>query len=146
MISPTGKEIRSDSEGDGHYNARRSGGKKHKGTDYLAIAGQPIVAPFDMVLERYSRPSSRFPKESGVAWYTPSGSGKIFYFVPLPKLVGTFVTKATVIGIAIDLKTYYGPNMDSHIHFQIDSFDPEILRRLSQILVDYRMFAEPSLP
>jgi len=146
MISPTGFGIRNDSEGAGHYGALRSGGRLHKGTDYQVIAGQPVVAPFDMILSRYSRPSTKFPLESGVVWKTPSGSGKIFYFVPIPDLIGTFVTKATVIGVAIDLTTYYGPNMTSHIHFQIDSFDPELLRRLAEVMVDYRMFSEPSLP
>jgi len=145
MISPTGKGIRNDSEGLGHYGASR-GTRRHKGTDYLALPGQPIVAPFDMVLSRYSNPSTKFPLESGIKWKTPSGSGKMFYFVPIAELIGTFVTKAQVIGIAIDLTLYYGPNIDSHIHFQIDSFDPEILHRLSQIMIDYRMFSEPSLP
>ncbi len=145
MISPTSLGIRNDLEGLGHYGANRSGGRPHKGTDYLAIAGQTVVAPFDMVLSRYSRPSKKFPLESGVKWTTPSGSGRMWYFVPIPKLIGTFVSKATVIGIAIDLKTYYGNNIDSHVHFQINSFDPEIFRRLSEVMVDYRMFSEPSL-
>ncbi|MCP4607707.1 MAG: hypothetical protein GY845_03180 [Planctomycetes bacterium] len=146
MISPTGKPIRNDSAGLGHYGAKRSGNRLHHGTDYLAIAGQPIVAPFDMVLSRYSNPSSKFPLESGVKWVTPSGSGKMFYFVPIPKLIGTFVSKAEVIGIAIDLATYYGSDVSSHIHFQIDSFDPEMFRRLAEIMTDYRMFSNVELP
>ena len=143
MISPTGHDIRNDSEGFGHYGAKRAGNRLHKGTDYFAIPNQPIVAPFDMVLSRYSRPSDKFPRESGVKWKTPSGSGRMWYFVPIPKLIGTFVSKGTVIGIAIDLTTYYGPKIDSHVHFQINSFDPEIFHRLSKIMTDYRMFSEP---
>ena len=145
MISPTGLGIRDDAEGFGHYGAKR-GTKIHQGTDYLAVPGQPIVAPFDMVLSRYSNPNSGFPLESGVKWVTPSGSGRMWYFVPIPKLIGTFVTKAEVIGIAIDLTTYYGPKMLSHIHFQINSFDPEIFRRLSSVMTDYHLFSEPVLP
>ena len=144
MISPTGLGIRNDSEGFGHFGAKR-GTKLHRGTDYLAIAGQDIVAPFDMVLSRYSNASDKFARESGIKWQTPVGSGRMWYFTPKPDLIGTFVSKGTVIGTALDLIPYYGPNILSHIHFQINSFDPEFFRRLSEIMTDYKMFSEPNL-
>lgn len=139
MISPTGLGIRNDSEGLGHYNSIRHGGRQHKGTDYLAVAFQDIIAPFDMILKRYANPTMKFPRESGVEWITPFASGKMFYFIPKPELIGSFVIKSHVIGTAIDLKPYYGENIKSHIHFQIDSIDPELFRSLSNVLKKYQM-------
>ncbi len=140
MISPTDLGIRNDSEGLGHYGATRTGGHHHKGTDYLAVAGQTIRAPFDMILSRYSKPSNKFPLESGIKWVTPVGSGRMWYFVPIPKLIGTFVPKDLVIGVAIDLKTYYGPKIDCHVHFQINSVDPEIFRSITTTINRYQIF------
>jgi len=119
MISPTGLDIRSDSEGDGHYGAPR-GSRLHKGEDYLAKSGQTVVAPFDMLVVRYARPSTRFPIESGIKWATENNEGRMFYFVPNPNLISKQVKAGQVIGSAIDLTTYYGSEMSCHIHFQIN--------------------------
>ena len=141
MISPTGRGIRNDSEGQGHYGASRKKtfrGKTihytHKGTDYLATEGQEIVAPFDMLLERYSKPSIKFPRESGIKWSTHQGNGKMFYFEPNLIHIGSIVPQGMVIGIAMDLKPYYGSKISNHIHFQIDSFNPEFIRSLTTVL------------
>ncbi len=134
MISPTGKELRNDSEGCGYYGAKREGNRRHKGTDYLATPGQTIIAPFDLVLKRYSRPTKNFPQNSGILWQTPKGQGKMFYFTPYEKLIGTYVPQGTEIGVALDLTPFYGSEMLSHIHFQIDSLDPELIRSLSTII------------
>lgn len=138
MISPTGLGIRTDSEGYGHYGSRR-GRRIHKGTDYLAEPNQDIVAPFDMLIKRYANPTTEFPLTSGIAWTTPHMMGKMFYFVPDPHLIGAVVTKGQYIGLAIDLEKYYSADMSSHIHFQIDSFDPEFLRRLSEVMIDFNI-------
>ena len=148
MISPTGQGIRNDSEGSGYYGARR-GSRFHKGTDYLATPGQPIVAPFDMVLDRYSKPSDKpliknfiilkFAHKSGVKWSTPSGSGRMWYFTPIPELIGTFVSEGTEIGHALDLNKFYHSRMLSHIHFQINSFDPEYWKQLTELINKYQI-------
>ena len=44
MINPTGKGIRSDAAGDGHYGAKR-GHRLHFGLDLLCDPYQPIKAP-----------------------------------------------------------------------------------------------------
>ena len=138
MISPTGLGIRNDSEGSGAYGSKR-GRRIHKGTDYLAEPNQDIVAPFNMFIKRYAAPTSAFPLTSGIAWSTPYMIGKMFYFVPDPHLITAVVTKGQYIGTAIDLKKYYSKEMSSHIHFQIDSIDPEFLRSLSEVITNFHL-------
>ena len=138
MISPTGLGIRTDPAGSGHYGSRR-GRRIHKGTDYLAEPNQDIIAPFDMVIKRYANPTTAFPLTSGIVWTTPHMTGKMFYFVPDSHLIGAVVTAGQYLGLAIDLKKYYSADMSSHIHFQIDSFDPEFLRSLTELITNFNI-------
>jgi len=119
MISPTGEGVRMDTEGSGVYGAPR-GSRKHNGVDYLCDAGQPIVAPFDMKIERVANPKARSPL-SGVKWRAGRSHGKIFYFMPAPGVVGRHVKQGEIIGVAQSVSKDYGlPAMLDHIHFQID--------------------------
>ena len=58
MISPTGKGIRVDSEGDGNYGASR-GSRRHNGIDYICVEGQEVRAPFNMLINRIAKPKAR---------------------------------------------------------------------------------------
>ncbi len=119
MISPTGKGIRKDSEGDGNYGASR-GSRRHNGIDYLCQAGQDVVAPFDMTIVRVSNPKADSPL-SGIVWERGRSRGKMFYFMPYPDLIGRAVAEGQAIGIAQSCSDDYGlPKMMDHIHFQID--------------------------
>ena len=119
MISPTGKGIRVDSEGDGNYGSRRAG-KRHNGIDYLCNKGADIVAPFRMFLERVSYPK-RNSSLSGIAWKTGKSSGRMWYFSPKLSLLNTWVKQGEIIGQAQSVSYDYNlPNMKDHVHFQIN--------------------------
>lgn len=115
----TGKGIRVDPAGDGHYGSAR-GDRLHNGEDYLCDEGQVVRAPFNMLIERVANPSANKPL-SGIKWKYGKSEGKIFYFEPKLSLVGTMVNKGTIIGTAQSCSFHYGdPAMLDHIHFQID--------------------------
>lgn len=108
-----------DYEGSGEYGASR-GSRKHNGIDYVCQKGQAIVAPFDLVIERIALPKMDSPL-SGIKWRAVRSTGKMFYFSPLPVLIGKMVKKGDVIGVAQSVSEDYGlTNMKDHIHFQID--------------------------
>ncbi len=132
MISPTGMGIRVDLEGDGHYGAKRRN-RIHKGVDYLCHPFQDIVAPFDMVIDRMAIPNA-VQRFSGIAWHTPTMEGKMFYFAPLGSLIGHPVKQGEFIGNAQNVQDHYGENMKPHIHFRVDSFDPDVLRKLTELV------------
>lgn len=132
MISPTGRGIRNDQEGMGHYGAARGGGRGHLGFDFKAHPFQDVVAPFDMIIDRVALPRAGSDL-SGISWRTESMTGQMFYFLPNPDLIGCPVRRGQVIGQAQDLKQYYGPKIISHIHFEIESIDPAIIMKLTDI-------------
>jgi len=119
MISPTGLGIRSDSEGDGHYGARR-GLRRHNGIDYICKKGQNVVAPFDMIIERVSNPKANCYL-SGIKWKSGKSTGRLFYLQPDMSLIGKSVKEGTIIGIAQDVSKWYKlEKMLPHIHFQVN--------------------------
>lgn len=127
MISPTGRGIRYDEEGAGNYGARRDGGKRrHLGIDFLSTEGQTIVVPFYMKIVRRANPSADKPKLSGIAFETEWCTGKMFYFDPDKRFLGSWVKEGLVIGTQQSLKEYYGPKMLDHVHLQFDSIDPNL--------------------
>jgi len=118
MISPTGLGIRIDPEGSGHLGASR-GNRRHAGEDWLCVEGQDIVAPFTMIITRKAYPNSDLVMK-GIAWIAGRTSGRMFYFIPTPILIGRKVTEGQVIGIAQSVSEYYNlPKMKDHIHFEV---------------------------
>ena len=130
MISPTGRGVRNDSKGRGHYGASR-GNRIHKGTDFESVEGQVVVAPFDMRIVRLANPYAN-SYLAGIAFKTETSEGKIFYFNPDNTLIGKEVKQGDTIGIAQSLKPKYGPKIIDHVHFQFDSFDPMVIVQLAQ--------------
>jgi len=128
MISPTGKGIRSDAAGDGHYGAPR-GNRKHNGTDYLCDPGQHIVAPIAGIFTRIAYP---YPDKtySGLVIEGKHLTVKMFYFDPLPDFIMLEIFQGQVIGVAQDISKRYGGLMLPHIHLEIVNFDPAILTEL----------------
>lgn len=115
----TGKGIRMDSAGDGNYGAPR-GDRLHNGIDFLCDEGQVVRAPCNMLIVRVAISSANKPL-SGIKWKYGRSEGKIFYFEPKLSLIGTMVSKGTIIGTAQSCSFHYGdPEMLDHIHFQID--------------------------
>lgn len=130
LMNPTGKKVRSDARGQGHYGARRTKavvGKtvvyQHDGTDYEADPGQIVVAPFTGIIERESRPYAGY---SGLVLAGRRARAKLFYVKPDPYLIGKSVKMGSRIGLAQDISQKY-PGMTPHVHMRITSIDPEML-------------------
>ena len=127
MISPTGNGVRSDTQGHGWYGAPR-GNRKHAGTDYVCSPKQEVVAPIDGVITRIAYPYAD-KKYEGVILENEFIKLKIFYFIPITRLIGQRVRQGEVIGYAQDIRKKYGDAMVPHIHLEIDSIDPNIFIR-----------------
>lgn len=126
MINPTGRDIRSDTWGDGHYGASR-GARKHEGVDYLAVPGQNIVAPVSGQLTR-----TVFPYRNNTNWMGCEIEGEncriyLFYMIPDDDKIMTFVTEGDVIGVAQDISKKYDSKMMPHVHLQFEAFNPELI-------------------
>ena len=125
MLNPTGKSVRIvDPQGHGQYGARRSGGRFHRGVDYVCKPGQQVVSPISGVVVRYARPYAK-GEFQGLLIQGPHIAVKLFYLVP-SVLPGRQVAQGSVIGVAQDISKKY-PGMIPHIHIEVESMDVEIL-------------------
>jgi len=130
LMNPTGKKIRNDHRGHGHYGARRTktvNGRTvvyaHDGTDYECEPGQVVTAPFTGVIEREARP---YPGYSGLVLVGRRAKAMMFYVRPDPELIGKSVKIGSRIGLAQDVSKKY-PGMTPHVHLRITSLDPEMI-------------------
>jgi len=105
ILNPTGKGVRSDSGGDGHFGASRirrnrnkfpTGRGSHQGVDLLSEPGQDILAPISGKI-REAR-SGRGPF-SGIEISSKNGDLKVkmFYLAPDPALIGKTVTAGRLL-------------------------------------------------
>lgn len=143
MFNPTGRQIRTDSRGSGHYGSSRGAGKMHKGTDFICEPGQEVRAPISGHIVRIAKPYGRnsqgslehaLPEYSGVLIQNETMAVKMFYFEPLAVLIGKRVKAGNIIGTAQDISEKYGPGMKPHIHVQVDSIDPVALLKINEII------------
>jgi len=131
MMNPTGKKIRNDARGQGHYGARRTkevDGQtvvyRHDGTDYEADPpGQVVVAPFTGIIEREARPCAGY---SGLLLVGVRARAKLFYVKPDPEIIGSSVKIGQRLGLAQDIGAKY-PGVTPHVHLRITSLDPEMI-------------------
>jgi len=109
-----------DKWGSGAFGASR-GSRPHLGVDLVVEPGEYVYAPFDMKIERVSYPYSN-SHYMGLAFSTNNSGhlydGRIWYFNPLPSVIGTNVVKGEVIGVAQDLTNKY-PGITNHVHLQL---------------------------
>lgn len=117
ILSPV---IRSDSAGDGHFGARRSGGRKHNGIDYLCTPGGFVFAPVDGVVTKLG-----FPYGDDLSWRyieIRADDGlyhRLFYVKPLVQ-VDEIVTAGQIVAEAQDVsKRYPDQGMLAHVHYEI---------------------------
>jgi hypothetical protein len=117
-VNPTGLEVRSDGAGDGAFGAKR-GDRVHLDTDFLAIAGQGVVAP---VNAQYRRRVNRvYPTDStytGMELETKEFMITFFYVSPSINHM-EFVKAGELIGIAQDINAKWGDPMLNHVHMQL---------------------------
>lgn len=121
--NPTGRPVRGrDGYGSGAYGASR-GDRSHAGTDYVAVAGQNVVAPLSGRVIQEVR-----PYRSGVDSSLLSGldieasdgtTSRIFYIALATGIIGSVVAAGRdVIGTVLTLQTRY-PGITDHVHVEI---------------------------
>ena len=130
ILNPTGKEIRSDDAGDGHYHAKR-GSRLHEGVDFVCVLHGPVLMPVTGKIIRLCYPYAD-KSYSGVYIKGDWCDIKMFYFKPNLDLIGKMVNQGDVIGSAQDITNrYQNQGMTPHIHLSITSIskNPELYLR-----------------
>ncbi|MHA2068416.1 MAG: hypothetical protein ACXABY_28975 [Candidatus Thorarchaeota archaeon] len=117
-INPTGQGVRTDASGDGTFGAKR-GERFHLGTDFVADAGQGIVAPVDSQYRRkVARVYSGDPTYTGMELETKEFMITFFYVSPSINHLD-FVKAGELIGLAQDINAKHGDPMINHVHMQV---------------------------
>ena len=133
MKSPTGKGIRNDNAGSGHYGALRGNGH-HKGYDIRCKPGEPIYPFLPGKVIRSADPYGD-KKYGGIVIQSRYCRYKILYISPVEELIGTYVNEFAIIGHAQDITNKYpGIGMTAHIHLMLTEMDPEILLKMQALL------------
>ncbi len=120
FMNPTGKGVRGhDDYGYGHFGASRDGGgRSHEGVDYIAEAGQKVVAPISGYVTKigyaYAGDSHRFVEITNPAL---KFEARVFYVDPSVK-VGDTVRLGDKIGAMDTLHTRYAGITD-HVHMEL---------------------------
>ena len=120
FMNPTGKGVRGhDDYGYGHFGASRDGGgRSHEGVDYIAKAGQSVVAPISGYVTKigyaYAGDSHRFVEITNPAL---KFEARVFYIDPSVK-VGDTVRLGDEIGEMDTLHTRYAGITD-HVHMEL---------------------------
>ena len=122
FVNPTGKQMRREDDfGYGHFGASRDGGTRdHKGVDYMADAGQPVVAPISGYVTKIGTAYSSSPEYRYIEIRNPAlrYEARVFYVDPDVR-VGQSVHLGDVIGTVRSLKLKYGDGMTDHVHLEL---------------------------
>jgi len=122
LLNPTGKGIRSDSAGDGHWQANR-GDRRHKGIDLLCDPGQDILSPIKGFVTRVAYPYADDPSWKGIVIQGDWCRIKMYYLDPFVR-IGRQVTQGEVIGKAQNISLRYGGDMRAHVHLEFEEIIP----------------------
>ena len=120
FMNPTGKGVRGhDDFGYGEFGASRDGGvRRHEGVDYIARAGQRVVAPMSGYVTKigfaYAGDSHRFVEITNPAL---KFEARVFYVDPSVK-VGDVVRLGSPIGTMDSLQARYAGITD-HVHLEL---------------------------
>ena len=121
FANPTGQAPREhDGFGSGAYGASRDGGhRRHEGVDYIADAGQTVVAPISGYVSHIGYAYGDSTRYRYVEITNPAlgYEARIFYIAPDVK-VGQAVRLGTPIGRVISLQPRYAGITD-HVHLEV---------------------------
>jgi len=121
FVNPTGETVREhDGYGFGHYGASRDGGEReHAGIDFVAEAGQEVVAPISGYVTKIGHAYDDAPELRYVEITNPAlrHSARVLYVRPSVK-VGQAVRLGAPIGKAATLQDRY-PGITDHVHLEI---------------------------
>jgi murein DD-endopeptidase MepM/ murein hydrolase activator NlpD len=125
LNSPTGKGIRNDSGGLGHYGASRES-RLHGGIDFSSTDGQNIISPIDGKVRNFIGNSSSKPMLELIPNNSNLGFDKIqmLYVDPPQGLNYSFsfrkISVGDIIGRSVNLQSLgYGASVGPHIHLQM---------------------------
>jgi murein DD-endopeptidase MepM/ murein hydrolase activator NlpD len=124
FVNPTGKSARGkDAYGAGHFGASR-GGREHAGVDYVAEAGQQVVAPIAGFVTRvgFAYKDSADYRYVEITNRLTGYSARVMYVGPEVH-VGQTLALGQVIGRAQSLERRYPHGITNHIHLEIARLD-----------------------
>ena len=125
FINPTGKDIRNDAGGAGHFGAGR-GNKRHDGVDFAADTGQVVVAFHSGLIPSESLPYGDDLRWRGVSLVNKRIETKMWYLDPYPEVIGAWVEAGQPIGTAQNIGLKY-KGVTPHVHVRIVKCDPMLL-------------------
>jgi murein DD-endopeptidase MepM/ murein hydrolase activator NlpD len=122
FANPTGKAPRTeDAYGSGAFGASRDGGSRdHEGVDFVADAGQAVVAPISGYVTKIGVAYAGAPELKFVEITNPAlkYEARVFYVDPQVE-VGDAVRIGRPIGRARTLQNRYAAGMTDHVHLEI---------------------------
>jgi murein DD-endopeptidase MepM/ murein hydrolase activator NlpD len=122
FANPTGQEVRRvDAYGDGEFGASRDGGvRKHEGVDFIARAGQRVVAPISGFVTKIGFAYAEDSNLKFVEITNPAlrYAARVFYVDPDVE-VGQAVRLGQRIGAHHTLESKYPGGMTDHVHLEI---------------------------
>jgi murein DD-endopeptidase MepM/ murein hydrolase activator NlpD len=147
FANPTGKETRkADAYGHGDFGARRDGGaRKHEGVDFMADAGQPVVAPISGYV---SKIGFAYADDSNLKFIEISNpalryTARVFYVDPEVE-VGQAVHVGQTIGSHHSLERKYPGGMTEHVHLEIMNTRGARIDATRVITAHYELAPAPS--
>lgn len=124
FANPTGQAPRDhDAYGSGAFGASRDGGSRdHEGVDFVADAGQTIVAPISGFVTKIGFAYAGAPELKFVEITNPAlkYEARVFYVEPEVE-VGDAVAIGRPIGRAHTLQQRYPAGMTDHVHLEIQN-------------------------
>ncbi len=124
FANPTGRSARGeDAYGSGHFGASR-GGRGHEGVDYVAEAGQQVVAPIAGFVTKvgYAYRDSFDYRYIEITNRLTGYTARVMYVGPEVQ-VGQTLALGQVIGRAQSLERRYPHGITNHVHLEIARLD-----------------------
>jgi len=122
FANPTGGHTRGlDAYGYGEFGARRDGGsRQHEGVDFIAQAGQSVVAPISGYVTKIGFAYAGDSELQFVEITNPAlqYAARVFYINP-SVAVGDAVAVGRTIGAMHSLQAKYPAGMTDHVHLEI---------------------------
>lgn len=122
FVNPTGHDPRQhDAYGEGEFGATRDGGaRRHEGVDYMARAGQQVVAPISGYVTKIGYAYADDGNLKFIEITNPALriSARVFYVNPRVE-VGQPVPMGHTIGTAKSLQRKYPGGMTDHVHLEV---------------------------
>lgn len=122
FANPTGHDTRkADAYGCGEFGASRDGGmRRHEGVDFMADAGQPLVAPISGYVSKIglAYPGDNVLKFVEITNPALRYTARVFYIDPQVEL-GHAVRLGQRIGVHHTLEQKYPGGMTDHVHLEV---------------------------